>query len=125
VLALITLTACAHPSTMTPANSPATHSAAVSPSPALGIVTGTVRGYGGPLKPNGHMALDGQPFGSTKVTIADGQGTIAASVTSVDGVFAFDLRAGKYLLTSSCNEPAVISVTPGRTVRHDLRCDVP
>jgi hypothetical protein len=125
-LALITLTACAAPSAARqPTNNAVTRPAAASPSSAVGVIAGTVRGYGGPLKPDGHMALDGQPFGSTKVTIADGHGTVAVSVTGADGVFTFDVRAGKYLLSSSCNEPAVIVVQPGRTVRRDLRCDVP
>ncbi len=125
VVAVCAVSGCRQASSAAQSSLRASPSAATSPASVSGVIKGTVRGYGGPLKPNGQMALNGQPFGSTKVTVVDGRGLGATSVTGPDGAFSFALRPGDYVLRSSCGQPVAVTVNPGRTVHHDLRCDVP
>jgi hypothetical protein len=124
MIPLVAVSGCRQASSATPSHQ-SSPSATTSPASASGVIKGTVRGYGGPIKPDGQMALHGQPFGPTKVTIADGRGPVASSETGPDGVFSFAVRSGKYVLSSSCGQPAAITVTPGQTIHRDLRCDVP
>ncbi len=89
----------------------------------MGIVTGVVREYGGPLLPNGQMAANGTPTSGVTVTATQNGRTAASVVTGADGNYGFTLPAGSYVVTGCAAVTIVVVVR--EVVHQDLRCDVP
>lgn len=89
-----------------------------------GVVTGTLRLYGGPGKPDGTMALNGTPEAYADVMIVSMGGAQTRTTTDGAGRFSFRLPSGTYRL--ACSEPrGEIVVWPGTTIRTDCDLSIP
>jgi hypothetical protein len=90
---------------------------------AKGQLSGVARLYGGPIRPDGTMGLDGDPGQDVHVTVSAGGKAVATLVTGVDGTFTFDLPPGRYVV-KGCTQFHIV-IEAGRTTTHDLTCPVP
>ena len=98
----------------------------VSTSSALATVSGTVRIYGGPMRPDGQMALNGSPMAAVAPVVVKQSGRVTArSSTTSAGRFSVHLPAGTYVISAGCSEPATVVLAAGERLARDLRCDVP
>lgn len=82
--------------------------------------------YGGPLLPDGHMALDGRAAPGEPITVTDARGRTWPTRTGPHGAVTLRLPAGHYRVTSSyCGQPVPVWLRDGRPAAALLRCDVP
>jgi hypothetical protein len=89
----------------------------------MGEISGVARLYGGPMKLNGKMALDGSPGSDIHVTVHKSGETVATAVTGSDGTFTFSLPPGHYVVDGCVSFDVVVH--DGQTTSHDLTCPVP
>ena len=116
VLAATALAGCASGARVTPL---------VSTSSALARVSGTVRVYGGPMKPDGTMAANGNPMAMVPVVVKQAGRVIKRSSTNAHGQFSLALPAGTYVISAGCLQPATVVLVAGQHLARDLQCDVP
>lgn len=130
----LVISACAstsRPSSGIPVSSLAEVSASPSATPTAsqgttgtnGELIGVTRLYGGPIRPDGTMALNGQPGSDIRVSVRGRGATVADSVTGSDGTFAFHLAPGRYVLKGCMS--VVVVIHSGQTTAQDVTCPVP
>jgi hypothetical protein len=93
-----------------------------------GVITGEVRGFGGPaVMVNGHVhsAVNGTPMSSQHVSALRGGDSAASASTGPDGRYKLTVSEGTYMVSPSCSSPVKVSVRAGHTVTVDLRCHFP
>jgi hypothetical protein len=97
-----------------------------SSSAGVGRLVGHLGRYGGPLLPNGHMAMSDQPQPGGPVT-ATGAGThrIYRATSDSAGRFAFSLPPGRYAVTSPGCQSLTVTVRADRTSTQPIICPVP
>ena len=84
--------------------------------------------FGGPMRPDGHMAASNAPaVGEQVVAVAVGRaGRRYTGTTGADGLATLRLPAGRYRVGSGyCGGPRTVTVPVGGSARVDIRCDVP
>jgi hypothetical protein len=122
--AVVALTAACGNETVSTHEASAATSGHVASDPAR---TGTLAGhellYGGPMKPDGHMALEGAPAPDIRVTILRAGRRVASARTDSDGAFSFALPPGDYTV-KGCRRQE-LHVTAGITTTHNQICAVP
>jgi hypothetical protein len=94
-------------------------------SPALATVTGTVRIYGGPIRRDGTMPLNGNAMMAVAPVVVTERGRITQrSSTDAEGHYRLELPAGTYAISAGCSQPISVVLRAGERLAHDLRCDV-
>jgi hypothetical protein len=91
---------------------------------AAGVVSGIVRGYGGPAstdKPGG--AQTGQPLSRQDVTFVDAQGNQITVTAGTDGRYSASLKPGTY--TMLCGVQPQVDVSAGKSVTLDCDMTIP
>jgi hypothetical protein len=123
-----------------PADSPGTAAASRrTPAVALrGLVTGTLRLEGGPMRPGGQQP-ERRPTPGT-IQFARGGHRMISTRAGHSGTFSIRLRAGTYRVSggsprvtagsrtdreTACSQPVTVAVIPGHTVHISLVCIVP
>jgi hypothetical protein len=81
--------------------------------------------YGGPLTPDGHMAVSGAPASGELVHVRSDSGRTWTASTGFDGVAVFHLPAGHYRVWSQCGASRSVTVAFGSTASTSFSCDVP
>ena len=97
------------------------------PSPKA-TVTGTVRGYGGPLIMNHgkpHMAIDGAPETNQRITARRSDGLIVRATTDSKGRYTLSLLPGHWSVQAACSLPVSLTFRSEQRTRVPLRCDFP
>ncbi len=98
--------------------------------PADAVVDVKVGLWGGPARPTGGMALEGEPARGVNVTVRDAHGKTWEGTTDQQGVAQLDLRPGAYVIFSTYCGPTedaapVTTLQPGDIRSVEIRCDVP
>jgi hypothetical protein len=98
--------------------------------PADATVNVTVALWGGPARPTGGGALEGQPVLGVNVTARDTQGKTLEGTTDDQGVAQLHLAPGAYVIFSTYCGPTeagapVTTVQPGDTRSVQIDCAVP
>ncbi len=95
-----------------------------------GVVTGTVRLYGGPMSPTtGKQAFTGQPQPGAKVSLWIDKEQVTLLHADGQGHFEVSVPAGTYSIVG-CDGVAspfsdTVTVVAGQAVQHDIVCTVP
>ena len=96
------------------------------PSPALATVSGTVRVYGGPIRPDGTMPLNGNPMATVAPVVVKQAGRVTErSSTDAGGHYTLHLPAGTYSIYAGCSQTVSVVLRAGQRLHRDLPCDVP
>jgi hypothetical protein len=103
--------------------SPVGSSSASPPNASTGTLAGVAREWGGPLLPNGHMALEGTPAFDVPLTAAQNDRPVASTVTGSDGGYRFTLAPGSYVVTGCVGVTVV--VVAAQVAHQDITCPVP
>src|SRR4051794_2872629 len=81
---------------------------------------------GGPMRPDGRMALSDSPDVGDRVTVTGAGGRTWSARVGRDGDATLTLPAGGYRVTSAtCGAGRRVAVQAGATARPSLPCDVP
>ncbi len=83
--------------------------------------------YGGPLRPDGRMALSNSPAANENVTAVDAEGRRSTAPTDADGVVTMRLAPGRYTVFSTyCGTgPHHVVLTADRSARVQIDCPIP
>jgi hypothetical protein len=94
---------------------------------ALATLTVHIALFGGPMRPDGGMALSDSPAGSENVTTVDAAGRKIRARTNADGVTTLRLKPGRYTVFSTyCGtDPRHVVLSAAHTVRVQIDCAVP
>jgi hypothetical protein len=96
-----------------------------SSSPAgTGRLDGHVGRYGGPMMPDGHMAVSDSPQLGVPVTATAAHRTYRTT-SDGGGRVAFRLPPGRYAVASPGCQPSTVTVRAGRTTTQPIVCAVP
>jgi hypothetical protein len=101
-------------------------SSPTSAQPAIATLSGTVRLYGGPIRPDGKMGLNGNPVKAVTPVVVKQSGRIAdRSSTNLEGWYTVQLPAGSYSLSAGCSQSVPVVLHAGERLVRDLPCYVP
>ena len=94
---------------------------------ASGTISVRVALFGGPVTPNGRMALDNTPARNVTVTATSANGWSRTAQTDADGIATFTVAVGKYVVESTdCGQgPQPVRVASDGTAHVNIRCAVP
>jgi hypothetical protein len=82
--------------------------------------------FGGPMNPDGQMAVSNSPVAQVVVTVTGSDGSKRTAKTGPNGVATLQLPPGSYQVAATCgNAPHPISMLPGSSASVQLDCDVP
>ena len=81
---------------------------------------------GGPMRPDGTMALSDSPIPAAALSAVDHSRHRFSGRTDSDGLAVLHLPAGHYTITSRpCGQARDVLVSAGRTAHVTFSCDVP
>lgn len=95
-------------------------------SAGTGLLSVRIAMYGGPMRPDGHMALNGSPATEQPVQVRGAHGRTWHASTGSSGTAVFTVPAGTYRVSSSyCGIPTSVTLAAGTSRPVTLQCDVP
>ncbi|HEV7207031.1 MAG TPA: hypothetical protein VGN18_20685 [Jatrophihabitans sp.] len=121
VVATLITAACAGSGGTAPARSTSRPDSA-----ATGVLSVRIAIYGGPMRPDGRMAMNGQAAKRQPVLLRDARGRVWHGSTGEGGTAVFTVPAGRYRVSSSyCGIPTSVTLAAGTSRPVALQCDVP
>jgi len=82
--------------------------------------------FGGPMRPDGQMAMSDSPAVGGAVTVTGPTGHAYTADTDQHGDARFVLPVARYrIVASACPQPHKASVAATRTARVSIQCDIP